>query len=39
MLKFILTIEKKNEIQKLNLNFYFLFFKKLKIDEKIRFLG
>ena len=49
MLKFILTIERKNEIQKLNLNFnirfkqkskfefYFLFFKKLKIDEKIRF--
>ena len=51
MLKFDLTIKKKNEIQKLHLNFeirpkqrskfefYFLFFEKLKIEEQIRFYG
>ena len=51
MLKFDLTIKKKNEIQKLQLNFeirlkqrskfefYFLFFEKLKIEEQIRFYG
>ena len=49
ILKFNLAIKKKNEIQKLHLNFkirlkqktkyeiYFLFLKKLKIGEKIRF--
>ena len=47
--KFNLSVKKENKIQKLNLNFkirlkqiskfeiYFLFFKKLEIDEKIRF--
>ena len=51
MLKFDLTIKKKNEIQKLQLNFeirlkqrskfefHFLFFEKLKIEEQIRFYG
>ena len=51
MLKFDLTIKKKNEIQKLHLNFgirlkqrsklefYFLFFEKSKIEEQIRFYG
>ena len=49
MLKFDLTNEKKNEIQKLHLNFeirlkqrskfefYFLFFEKLKIEDRMRF--
>ena len=51
MLKFDLTVKKKNEIQKLPLDFeirlkqisevefHFLFFKKLKIEEQIRFYG
>ena len=51
MLKFDLTIKKKNEIQKLHLNFEirlkqkskfefcFLFFEKLKKEEQIRFYG
>ena len=49
MLKFDLTLKKKNETQKLRLNFgirlnqrskfefYFLFFEKMKIKEQIRF--
>ena len=49
MLKFDVTVKKKNEIQKLHLSFeirlkqrskfefYFLFFEKLKIEEQIRF--
>ena len=49
MLKFDLTNKKKNEIQKLHLNFeirlrqrskfefYFLFFEKLKIEDQMRF--
>ena len=50
MLKFNLIIKKKNEIRKLHLNFenrlkdqnlsfIFYFFKKLKIEEQIRFYG